>query len=55
MSMGNHITNHIMPRWHKATNLSEQRTRHHHICCKQGFFVWVRAGTAYLEMKMTKV
>jgi len=21
----------------------------------QGFFVWVRAGTAYLEMKMTKV
>jgi len=22
---------------------------------KQGSFVWVRAGTAYLEMKMTKV
>jgi len=21
----------------------------------QGFFVWVRAGTAYLEMKMTKL
>jgi len=21
----------------------------------QGFFVWVRVGTAYLKMKMTKV